>query len=113
MATDRRRIGTRMKNLRKEMNISQCKFAKNLGVTPSCVANWEAGLRAPDVELLGEIAEIFGVTVDYVCCRSNQRSYLRTEKSFERDLHLDISALDENARECIKNYYNFLLKKTP
>ncbi len=111
MGVEKKLIGIRLKNLRKEMKISQSRFADSLGVTTSCVANWETGIRTPDVNFLGIIAEHFGVSVDYVCCRSNQRNYFQNSKPIDPNLHLDLSGLSECEQQRLRNYYDFLLKK--
>lgn len=105
-------IGIRLRKLRKEMNIRQYEFADSLGVTPSCVANWESGVRMPNVNVVAKIAETLGVSVDYICCRSNRRNYPENDKTVSPDLRLDLSVLDEVARRRVVNYYDFLLKKS-
>ncbi|PAD70024.1 hypothetical protein CHH83_05710, partial [Bacillus sp. 7586-K] len=45
--------------------------AKKLGIkTVSTYANWEYGIRQPDNEMLVKIAELYGVTTDYLLGRT-------------------------------------------
>ncbi len=57
-------IGENIKNLRRERNLTQEEFANTLGVTYQSVSRWENGVCYPDTELLPDIAEFFGITVD-------------------------------------------------
>ena len=56
----------RLKELRLEKGIYQKDLAKNLHVAPSAVSAWEIGRNEPDNEMLIQISEFFGVTVDYL-----------------------------------------------
>lgn len=57
-------IGTVIKQLRIQHDVSQTQAAVYLGVTKQCVSNWEHGRITPSVEMLPKIADLFGVTVD-------------------------------------------------
>ncbi len=49
---------------RKNLGITQEALAQKLGVTNQAVSKWEAGLNYPDLQLLPQLAEIFGITID-------------------------------------------------
>ncbi|MBQ4562317.1 MAG: helix-turn-helix transcriptional regulator [Clostridia bacterium] len=57
-------LGTKIKSLRKEKNISQEVLANHLGLTAQAVSKWEQGVTLPDVELIPAIASYFGVSTD-------------------------------------------------
>ena len=57
------KIGTFMKTLRKEKNMTQEQLAEHLGVSNRTVSRWETGSNMPDISLLTEIAEFFDVSV--------------------------------------------------
>lgn len=40
---------------------SKASFAKKIGVSRSAVTNWTSGLNAPDIEMIANIAAIYGV----------------------------------------------------
>ena len=44
--------------------MTQEQLAGKLGLTFQAVSKWETGLSCPDIALLPQLAEIFGVTVD-------------------------------------------------
>lgn len=56
----------RIKQLRKEKNISQGKLAKILNVHQTAVSQWEQGRTTPDSQLLPAIASFFNVSTDYL-----------------------------------------------
>ncbi|MCX7714163.1 MAG: helix-turn-helix domain-containing protein [Clostridia bacterium] len=105
-------FGKRIKALREEKGVSQSEFANYLGVTHSCVANWEGGLRIPDINLWGRIAGFFNVSIDYLCCRSNQKNYIGKRTSNKKsEFAIDISILNPYNQKMLKKYYDFLLRQ--
>ncbi len=59
-----RKLGEKIKQLRKRKNISQEVLAQYLGVSFQAVSKWETGATMPDVMLIPSIASFFGVTTD-------------------------------------------------
>lgn len=59
-------LNERIKNLRKEKGLTQGRLADMLGITDKAVSKWEVGEANPDLALLPKIAEVFGVTLDYL-----------------------------------------------
>lgn len=57
-------IGTRIKQLRQEQNITQEQLADALGITSRAVSQWECGRTAPDISQLPALANFFDVTTD-------------------------------------------------
>ena len=54
-------LGKRLAQLR-----TQEEFGAKLGKSRSAISLWEADTRNPDMDLLGKIAQIFGVSTDYL-----------------------------------------------
>ena len=52
---DQIKIGTFLKLLRKEKNLTQEQLAEQLGVSTRTVSRWENGNNMPDISLLSEI----------------------------------------------------------
>ncbi len=65
---DMRKIGRRIAELRKSKNITQMALADMMGISFQAVSNWERGESMPDISKLGELSEIFGVSIDDILC---------------------------------------------
>ena len=50
--------------LRHQKGLTQEALAKHLGVTNQTISKWESGQCCPDIQLLPEIADLFGVSID-------------------------------------------------
>ncbi len=61
----------RFKELRQDKKLSQSKVAELLGVSPSVVCYWETDRSEPTAPNLVKIADLFGVTLDYLLGRQN------------------------------------------
>ena len=58
--------GEKLKNLRRSKYLLQSDIAKKLNVSTSTVGMWEQGRNQPDNETIKKLANIFGVTTDYL-----------------------------------------------
>ena len=54
-------LGNRIKELRESRGITQAQLADRLNVTRSTVANWEAGNRLPDLNMLARLADFLDI----------------------------------------------------
>lgn len=52
--------------LRRRDGMTQAELAEKLSYTDKAVSKWERGASVPDISVLKNIAELFGVTVDYL-----------------------------------------------
>lgn len=59
-------FGLKLKNLRKEHNLTQQELAIKIGVSASAVGLYEQERREPDNETMVKIAKCFDVSVDYL-----------------------------------------------
>ena len=62
----------RLKELRKEKNVTQTDISKILNVSKMAVSHWEKGNSEPSIEQLKILANYFDVSVDYLVGFSNQ-----------------------------------------
>ncbi|MDR2687749.1 MAG: helix-turn-helix domain-containing protein [Oscillospiraceae bacterium] len=53
-----------LKALRRAKDLTQEQLAEICGVSPQAVSRWETGAACPDIALLPELANCFGITVD-------------------------------------------------
>jgi transcriptional regulator with XRE-family HTH domain len=73
-------FGDRLKALRIERNLLQSEFGEIIGermgtkrISPSAVGSYERNEREPSYAILCEFADFFGVSLDYLLCRSEER----------------------------------------
>ena len=58
---DLQKIGTFLKELRREKELTQEQLAETLNVSRRTVSRWETGSNLPDLDLLTELADLYGV----------------------------------------------------
>ena len=63
---DSKAIGRTISKLRKKNKMTQAELAVRLGVSDKAVSKWENGLGYPDVTIFPRMAEVFGVSLDYL-----------------------------------------------
>lgn len=62
------KIGEKIKELRRAQDVTQEKLADYLNISYQAVSKWENGLALPDITLLPQLANFFGVTADELLC---------------------------------------------
>ncbi len=62
----RHTVAENLQSLRREAGMTQAALAERLNYTDKAVSKWERGESIPDVSVLRDIAELFGVSVDYL-----------------------------------------------
>lgn len=60
------RFAERLKQLRKEKDVSQYKAADDMKISRGKLANYEQGTRQPDREMAIKLAEYFNCSIDYL-----------------------------------------------
>lgn len=59
-------FGERLRELRRERNLSMKDFAKTIDATDAAVSNWENNINQPKISYLKKISEKYGVSTDYL-----------------------------------------------
>ena len=59
-------FGKKLRELRKEQNLTATTSAKKLGVRDTPILRWEKGIMVPNIIHLYQIAVYFGVSADYL-----------------------------------------------
>lgn len=59
-------IASNIIHLRKVNKLTQAELAEKLNYSDKAVSKWERGESIPDIETLKTIADMFGVTIDYL-----------------------------------------------
>lgn len=57
-------LGQKISDLRKRSNMTQEDLAQKLGISSQAVSKWENDLSIPDVPLIIEMSDMFGVSLD-------------------------------------------------
>ena len=96
-------FSVRLKQLRIDKHLTQAQVAKRIGVTASMVSSYETDIRLPSFDVMVRIADLFGVTIDYLLCREDKR-------------FIDISQLSDEegvVKETVKMICGYGLKAVP
>lgn len=64
----------RIKQLRREHNITQNKLCEKLGITQGALSGWETERYEPDISSLRKMSKLFDVSIDYILGQSNERN---------------------------------------
>lgn len=111
-------LADRLKELRKENNMTQNELAKMLDMAKGTVAMWEMGKRNPGFEALEKMSEIFDRRVDYILGTSDdpaspklsdadieQLGRWQTEEDFSEVL-MKYLRLDERGKAAVEAIIN-------
>ncbi len=100
-------VGKRIAELRHEKGYNQHELADKIDVSRALVAAWESGTRLPDVASWISLAELFGVSCDYISGVSTHRVF--KGRSFSDKL--DINRLNDLGVDMLFEYYHSLLRR--
>ena len=122
-----KRLPVKLKMLRLDTGKSQEEFSRELGISRSCLANYETGKRHPDSHILAKIAEICHVAPGYfsdqplcvnMVCReqgihSEKAGQAAPNKSLiqNRGNSLNISNLSVEHKISMIEYYDYILSR--
>lgn len=76
-------MGERIKQLRKEIGMTQTALAETLGVTKGTVSTWETNSRVPSFEALVKMSDLFMRSFDYIMGRSDDATPIAQNKDLE------------------------------
>ena len=65
-------LSWKIRQLRRQKNLTQVEFGKLLDVTAATVAMWENGRRGVDTTTLVKISSLFNVTIDWLLSTDNK-----------------------------------------
>lgn len=84
---EQQKIGSFLKELRRERNLTQEELAEKLNVSGRTVSRWETGANMPDISLLVELAEFYDVSIPEII-NGERRSESMNEEVKETALSL-------------------------
>lgn len=96
----------RIKELRKEKNMTQLRLSMELEVTQETISTYESGKNLPSLTSLIKMSEIFGTSIDYIMNRTDQRFFVNTNdlSKDETRLLLYYRMLGQTQKEKVISY---------
>ena len=79
---DSQKIGTFLRELRKEKNLTQEQLAEILGVSGRTVSRWETGSNMPDLAIMIDLADYYDI---------DNKELLNGERKSEMDKELIVN----------------------
>ena len=101
-------FGTRLRDKRKELGITQPQLAEILGVSQSAIGSWETDTNSPRATLLYDLFDILHCDANYLFQDETRKLYQdkATPSEFENIIK-KYRDLDDNGREMV----DFTLQK--
>ena len=93
-------FGTRLRQLRKEKNLTQKQLAAQIRVQNSIISFYENGDRLPFPETIKKLAAVFHVSADYLM-------------GIEKKESIDVTGLDEDDKNLVRMLVDKLREKMP
>ena len=78
---DQRKIGVFLKELRKEKGLTQEQLAERLGVSNRTVSRWETGSNLPDLSVLVELTDFYGIGIHEIIDGERQSKEAASENN--------------------------------
>lgn len=94
-------LGYRLKLARQHKNMTQMEAAEKLGISNGTLSGYERNYRDPDTETLAKLAELYGVSVDWLTGRTDHPNSNVVRKKSEED---QIQRISDFYRELAKKY---------
>ena len=91
-------FGQKLRELRKQHNLTQKELASMIGVKNSVISFYEVGERLPSPEIIRKLAETLHVSADYLM-------------GIEKNESVDISGLSEHDKSLVRSLVYSLREK--
>ena len=85
-------IAHNLTELRKNHGLTQLELAEKFNYSDRAVSKWENGETIPDIEVLYNLCEFYGVTLDYLTHEENKQ-YVKDENSLKLGEKISITSL--------------------
>lgn len=79
-------IADNISDLRRKKGMTQAELAEKLSYTDKAISKWERGESVPDIAVLKSLADLFGVSLDYLVSEyhekeNTKKTYNKTQKN--------------------------------
>lgn len=97
--TIKKNISKNIAKYRESAGLSQKDLANKLGVVPSRISNWETGANCPTIDILFEVCEVLGVSINDIYGVYPDSKFVL--KYGEQDLLKKYRSLDDHGKEMV------------
>ena len=110
-------LGDAIAKLRHDRGMTQEALAETLCVSPQTISKWENSVNLPDVQMLPLIADVFGVRIDALFGRGDQRAERTAEQVFDdafeavKRMIAGLSSMPGESPEAVWERYNAALRE--
>ncbi len=80
-------LSERLKSLRLEAKITQKEISDKLKISQPSYAQWEKGIRVPNIERLQELSKILNTSTDYLLGNTDNKNSTKFEDDLEKSLN--------------------------
>lgn len=104
----------RIKQLRKEANLSQRDLAAAIKCSQKAIDLWEKGITEPKADVIAALANFFECSADYILGREDDTGMVNVMRDLtegEKQLLSLYSKLDKKQRDEFLSYGSYLLSK--
>lgn len=91
------KVGTFIMNKRKQQGMTQQQLADRLNISFQAISKWETGQAYPNIDIICDLAEILGVTVDEILSGNEKKEVFSYSKA-----GIDIDYTDSIKRDMSK-----------
>lgn len=73
-------IATNLTDLRKANKLTQLELAEKLNYSDKAISKWERGESFPDILILKQLADMYGVNIDYITTEHSEEDKVKYKK---------------------------------
>jgi len=97
---------SRLKQIRKQRDLSQRDVARLMNLPPSSISHFESGRRMPNFKNLIALADALAVSLDFLCLQTDKMAYGGTLLNFD-----EISKLSQKDQNLLAGFVEILANK--
>ncbi len=97
-------FGQRLQRLRKERNLTQEEVAEKIGITPQGISKWENNLSSPDINILLNLADILGVSVEELLGKEKEKTEVLQDYDYKKAI---LKIVVDGDGDKVKNQFSF------
>lgn len=100
-------FGERLKMIRKQCGLTQKSLANELFVSQQSVWKWEKNESSPNPETIAKMAQIFGVTTDYLLGQEKEKPASASTDGLDPELLELIKRIPDDRMPEVERYLRF------